>query len=77
MVFSEKKPELLKTANIDAIATETVNFLKTFKNWIFLQKKMGFPKKTLKFAKMARGFNLAVQCNWKSKISQSVQNLFF
>ena len=58
-------------------ATETANFLKTFKNWVFVAEKGGFSEKNIEFLKMARGFNLAVQCNWKSIISQSVQNLFF
>ena len=64
----------LKFVNLMSNATETVRFLKTFKNWVFFQKKMGFPKITYKFSKMSRGFNSAVQCNWTSKISQNVQN---
>ena len=39
----------------------------------FLQEKMVFPKKNLKFLKMARGIKFAVESNWKSKISQNVQ----
>ena len=39
----------------------------------FLQEKMGFPKKNLKFLKMARGIKFAVESNWKSKISQNVE----
>ena len=38
-----------------------------------LQEKMGFPTKTLKFLKLARGIKFAVESNWKSKISQNVQ----
>ena len=39
----------------------------------FLQEKLGFPKKTLKRLKKARGNKFAVESNWKSKISQNVQ----
>ena len=38
-----------------------------------LEEKMGFPKKTLKFLKLARGIKFAVESNWKTKISQNVQ----
>ena len=67
----------LKLVNLMSNATETVNFLKTFKNWIFLQKKMGCPKKTLKFSKIADGNKLAVQFEGISKVSQNVQMLGF
>ena len=39
----------------------------------FFARKMGFPKKTLKFPKMAKAIKFAVENNWKSKISQNVQ----
>ena len=42
----------------------------------FLQEKMGFPKKTLKFSKIADGNKLAVQCEGISKVSQNLQILF-
>ena len=41
----------------------------------FLQKKMGFPKKTLKFSKIADGNKFAVQCERISKVSQNFQIL--
>ena len=39
----------------------------------FLQKRMGFQKKALKFSKIADGNNFAVQCGGISKVSQIVQ----
>ena len=39
----------------------------------FLQEKMGFPKKTLKFSKIADGNKLAVQCEGISKVSENVR----
>ena len=39
----------------------------------FLQEKVGFPIKTLKFSKMARGIDFAIESNWKCKLSQNVQ----
>ena len=42
----------------------------------FLQKKVGFPIKTLKFSKIADGNKFAVQCEGISKLSQNNQNLF-
>ena len=39
----------------------------------FLQGTMGFPIKTVKFLKLARGIKFALESNWKSKISQNVQ----
>ena len=39
----------------------------------FLQEKMGFPRETLKFLKMAGSIKFSVESNWKSKISQNVQ----
>ena len=80
MVFSEKKPELLKTANISQFDVEcdwNSKFSQNFQKLDFFAEKDGFSEKNIEIVKMARGFNLAVQCNWKSKISQSVQNLFF
>ena len=58
-------------------ANGTVRFLKTFKSWFFLQKKMGFQKKALNFSKIADGNKLAVQCEGISKVSQNVQILGF
>ena len=58
-------------------ANGTVRFLKTFKSWVFCEKKMGFPKKTLKFSKIADGKKFAVQCEENSKVPQNVQILGF
>ena len=44
-----------------------------FRKLGFLEENLGFPIKTLKFLKMARGINFAVESNWKCKISQNVQ----
>ena len=74
----------LNLANLMSTATETVSqfdvecernseISQNFQKLAFLQEKMGFPKKTLKFSKMARGIKFAVESNWKSKISQNVQ----
>ncbi len=38
---------------------------------------MGFPKESLNFFKIAKWSNFAVKCNWKSKTSENIQNLFF
>ena len=43
----------------------------------FLQRKMRFPKKTLKFSKIADGKKFAVQCEGISKVPQNVQILGF
>ena len=75
MVFSKMKPEFLKTdklVNLMSNATETVRFLKILEIGLFARKN-GFSEKTLKFSKMARVIKFAVECNWKSKISQNVQ----
>ena len=42
-----KIAEITDAAKISEVAeTEIVNFLKTFKNWVFLKKWMGFSEKT-------------------------------
>ena len=51
---------------------EQWDFSKNFQKLGFLQEKMGFPKETLKFYKVARGIKFDVESNWKSKISQNV-----
>ena len=38
---------------------------------------MGSWKKILNFFKIAKGSKFAVKCDWKSKISQNVQNMGF
>ena len=48
-----------------------------FQNLVFLQEKMGNPKKTLKFIKIADGNRLAVQCEGLSKVSENVRILGF
>ena len=43
----------------------------------FLQRWMGFPKKTLKFSKIDDGNKFAVQCGGNSKVFPNVQILRF
>ena len=43
----------------------------------FLQRWIGFPKKTLKISKIDDGNKFAVQCEGKSKVSPNVQVLGF
>ncbi len=38
---------------------------------------MGFQKKIMNFFKIVYGSKFAVECDWKSKNSQNVQNLDF
>ena len=75
----------LNLANLMSTATKTVSqfdvecernseISQNFQKLTFLQEKMGFPKKTLKLLKKARGIKFAVESNWKSKISQNFQN---
>ena len=77
----------LNLANWMSTATETVSqfdvecernseISQNFQNMGFLQEKMGFPLKILKFLKLARGIIFAVENEWKSKVSQNVQSLF-
>ena len=56
--------------------TEQWGFSKRSKA-VFFAKKVGFPKKTLKFSKIADGNKFAVQCERISKVSQNVQILGF
>ena len=74
----------LNLANLMSTATETVSLFdvqweknseisRNFQKLGFLQEKLGFPKETLKFFKVARGIEFDVESNWKSKISQNVQ----
>ena len=76
MVFSRMKPEFLKTDKISRFDVEgdwNRKLSQNFRKLGFLLEKMGFPKKTLKFLKMARGIKFARECNCKSKISQNFQ----
>ena len=69
-------------------ATETVSqfdfeckrnceFSQNVKRLGFLQRWMGFPKKTSKFSKIDDGNKFAVQCEGISKVSPNVQTLGF
>ena len=49
----------------------------SFQELVFFAKKMGFPKKILKFSKIADGNKFAVQFEGISKVSQNVQILGF
>ena len=57
--------------------TEQWDFSKRSRVGFFLQKKLGFPKETLKFSKIADGNKFAVHCEGISKVSQKVQILGF
>ena len=74
----------LNLANLMSTAPETVSQFdvecernsevsQNSQNMGFLQEKMGFTLKILKFLKLARGIIFAVESNWKSEISQNVQ----
>ncbi len=58
-------------------ATESVNFDKTFKNWVFSKTNRCFLKKTVDNFEITEVMNFPVECNWNSKISQNVQVLGF
>ena len=66
---------MLKVANLLENAIEFARFLKTFKIWVFYQKKDGFfRKKILTVLKMAKGSKFAVECDWISKNFRNVQS---
>ena len=78
----------LNLASLMSTATETVSqfdvecernseISQNVQKLCFLQKRMGFPKKTLKCSKIADGNKFAVQCERISKVSQNVQILGF
>ena len=89
--FLKKKPDFLKTAKhsqFDVDCTETVSqfgvecernseISQNAQKLCFLQRKMRFPNKTLKFSKIADGNKFAVQWEGISKVSQNVQILGF
>ncbi len=58
-------------------ATESVNFGKTFENWVFSKREMFFEKKTVGFFEITEVRNFPVECTWNSKISQNVQKMGF
>ena len=57
----------------DVECDRTSEISQKFQKLGFLQEKMGYPKKSLKFLKIPRGIKFAVESNGKSKISQNVQ----
>ena len=78
----------LSLANLMSTATETISqfdvkcegkseISQNVQKLGFLQKKAGFPKKTLKVLKIADGSKFAVQWEGISKVSQNVQLLRF
>ena len=59
--FSERdflRPDI---ASLSKNATETVRFLKTFKVWVFFEKKDAFFEKKLIFFKIAKGGKFAIE----------------
>ena len=66
----------LKVAILLWEATENGSFLKMFELLLLFRKKNRFWEEVWILFEMAEGINFAVESEWKSKVSQNVQNLF-
>ena len=74
-LMSSRSPEVAK---LHYKATEKVQILRTFENWVFsLKTGWVFSKKKSYFSKRDKGSKFAVECDRMSKFSQNVRVLVF
>ena len=75
----EKKFDFFKTSKYINSSVECDRISKTSQNkiWVFFQKEKVFSIEKLIVFKNAECCKLPVECDWKSKVSQSIKNLRF